>query len=110
MPYEAAEAPCQSDALLLTLQAQFTAFANQHNALLPGLIASFPTSHPGATVASYDLHDFFERVFATPQAFGLSNVVNACYGGPGFFQDLTGFFNNPLCSNPGPEAYAFFDG
>ncbi|KAK9818741.1 hypothetical protein WJX74_007015 [Apatococcus lobatus] len=92
------------------VQAQFTALVNQHNALLPGLISSFPASHTGATVAFYDLHDFYERVFATPAAFGISNIVNVCYQGPGFFQDFTGFFANPLCSNPGPEGYAFFDG
>ena len=89
------------------MQAQFTGFVNQHNALLPGLISSFPASHPGATVTSYDLHDFYERVFATPAAFGISNTVDVSYQGPGFFQDLTGFFQYPLVD---PSQFAFFDG
>ncbi len=90
------------------MQALFTGFVTQHNALLPGLVASFPSSHPGATVTPYDLHDFYERVFASPAAFGLSDVTDVCYQGPGFFQDLTGFFANPICSDPGQ--FAFWDG
>ena len=90
------------------LQALFTGFVTQHNALLPGLISSFPGSHPGATVASYDLNAFYQRVFAAPALFGISNVTGVCYQGPGFFQDLTGFFDYPICSDPGQ--YAFWDG
>ena len=96
---------------LLCLQAQLTALLLQHNALLPGLISSFTSGHPGATIASYDVHDFYERVFATPQAFGINNVSAGCLQGPpGLFGILTGFFQNRLCSNPGPESYAFWDG
>ena len=63
------------------------------------LMLSAKAAYPGITIAPFDVYTLIASIVANPQAFGLSNVTDAC---------ITPNVAPFTCQNP--DAYLFWDG
>lgn len=88
-------------------QSYLNANVPMFNTMVANLIQQYPTTHPGATVLPYDVNAFFNNITSNLATYGFTNANSPCYMGPSFFEDITGFFDYPICSNP--DDHVFWD-
>ena len=61
------------------MQTYLTTAVSQLNAGIASLASSYPSSHPGATVSTYDVFGLFTNVSSNPSMYGFEDTTGPTY-------------------------------